>query len=110
MMVNNYNFDPALTARIKKYSKQKIYPGGRAGIGIRWLLEDETGTSIHCDKCGNIANVCLFEVHGRHLLKVPICKRHAEELIAESEDYAVQDLTMYKRSEYDLIKVLLKNE
>ncbi len=106
--LNGYRFDPELTKRIQKYKDFEIYPGGhKAGQRrIRWLLEDKDGISVYCDQCGNFANLCLLEIHGRYLLKVPICKRHAEDLMKTDPEYTVRDLLLFKKSELDLIRRL----
>lgn len=85
--------------RIRQYRNAKLFTGG----GIRWLLTDEKGTSVYCDKCGNIANCVKHEkvwphIFGGFRLKVPLCKRHARELL-ESEQgwkYSERSLALYQ--------------
>lgn len=100
-----YRFDIELTKRIRKYENFKIC----YGRGIRWLLEDENGTSIYCDQCGNIANFVLYEIQGHRLLNVPICKRHATDL-EKSGNYTINDgsLAVYKNGEWDTVISLLQ--
>lgn len=98
-----YKFDLELTKRIRKYENFKI----KCGSFIRALLEDEHGTSLHCDKCGNIANLVLFEVHGFRLLRVPICKKHAQELEITG-DFRIEGYTIFKPEEEEIINTLIE--
>lgn len=71
-------FDLETTKFIKKYKDAKFYSGR-----IRWMLQDEHGTSVYCCNCGNIANCVLMEQVGRYKLNVPICKAHAKSLLEQ---------------------------
>ena len=112
--INGYNFNPKLTKRILKYKDFKLFPGGHKlpppQRWIRWMLEDENGTSVYCDKCGNIANLCLLEVQGRYLLQIPICKRHAEELLDSTNEYVVRDLLIFKKDDVTAINAIRNKE
>lgn len=86
----HYKFNLEITKRIRKYHGFKIC----YGKGIRYLLEDENGKSVHCDRCGNIANFVWFESVERYILNVPICKRHAQELVDENPNYEIKGIVI----------------
>lgn len=76
----------AIIRRILRYRNAKWYHGKR----IRWMIEDSAGTSVYCDFCGNIANAIKQEyfatsICGGVKLNVPICKRHAKDLLQTGE-------------------------
>lgn len=98
-----YRFDIELTRRIRKYENFKI----KRGSLLKFILEDETGNQLYCDKCGNFSNFVLFEVHGFRLLRVPICKKHAHELEKEGS-FTVEGFTVFKPKETDTINFLIE--
>lgn len=83
-------FDLALTQRIQKYKDAQWFSGSR----IRWMIQDQQGTHVYCDKCGNIANGVLWEPVERYELKIPMCRHHLQEWMREHPDYQWQDRTL----------------
>lgn len=94
-------FDPELTARIKKYKDAKYF----FGKGIRWMIADENGTHVYCDKCGNIANGVLFEQVERYTLKIPICKKHIEDWMNEYPEYRFHQNILSVITDNQLLKM-----
>lgn len=58
--------------KLAKYFEKKYY----CGRGIRWMITDDTGKTVSCTCCGNIANGSLrIKVFGS-TFNLPFCKSH----------------------------------
>ena len=63
--------------QLVKYFEKK-YQSGR---GIRWMIADETGESVYCKDCGNMANGGLQIKKFGSTFNMPYCKSHIEKIL-----------------------------
>ncbi len=63
--------------KLAKYFEKK-YCSGR---GIRWMIADETGKSVYCKDCGNMANGVLQVKKFGSTFNMPYCKSHIETIL-----------------------------
>lgn len=65
-------------AQLKLYKDKKYYSGF-----IKWLLTDDKGISVYCDRCGNIANGVMSVVRDSGTYNIPLCKNHIKKQFPE---------------------------
>ncbi|RNI26628.1 hypothetical protein [Rufibacter latericius] len=69
-------------AQLRSYFERKYYSGY-----IRWILQNEDGTHVSCDQCGNIANGIVKVQKSLGSFYFPICKKHLRELYPGKAEY-----------------------
>lgn len=76
--------------QIRSYLNRNYYSGF-----IRWLLQDKSGHSVGCDRCGNIANGVMVINSKFGLFNVPLCKKHYLEIFPDTQ--SLPDVREYLR-------------
>jgi len=77
------------------------------GRGIRWMIADETGTSVYCRECGNIANGVLQIEKFGSTFNMPYCKSHIEKIITldnpDDVSFVLPDIIVIKNPNFVLM-------
>ena len=80
-MIKNIINNIILFFKLVKYF-EKTYQSGR---GIRWAIADETGKSVYCKDCGNMANGVLQVKKFGSSFNMPYCKSHIETILDKDQ-------------------------
>ena len=69
-------------AQLRLYKDRKYY----LGKFIRYLLQDDRGVSVYCDRCGNIANGVMKVERNSGIYNIPLCSKHILEQFPETTE------------------------